>query len=404
MQTSLERFLRYVTIETTSAEGVEMVPSTPGQFDLARLLVEELKELGLDDAQVDEHCYVMATLPSNLPPSTSKQPVLGLLAHLDTSDAASGKNVQATVFEYQGGDIVLKGKGIIPEDERLRRCRGHQIVVTDGTTLLGGDDKAGIAAIMTMLERLIAENRSHGTIRVCFTPDEEVGNGTAWLDLKKFGADIAYTVDCGPFGEINKETFNADKAVLTIQGKDIHPGYAKGVMVNAARVLTEIIATLPSNRTPETTAERQPFIHLLHLEGNVTAANAHFILRAFTEEEQKKNIALLENAFEQVTKQHAITGQLTIERQYRNMGLFLEKTPEVTQKLEQAVRQVGVEPRWVPVRGGTDGARLSEMGLPTPNVFAGYYNHHSLHEWLSVDDLNKSVEVLLKLVELWKES
>ena len=401
MTTALERFLRYIVIETTSAEGTDRIPSTPGQFDLARLLVRELKELGLTDAEVDEHCYVMATLPSNLPETGRKMPVLGLLAHLDTSDAASGKDVKAKVIDYKGGDIPLAGKGTISEDENLRRQLGKKIVVTDGTTLLGGDDKAGIAAIMTALEMLIIEKRPHGPIRVCFTPDEEIGSGTDLLDLKKFGADIAYTVDCGPFGEINKETFNADKATLTINGRDIHPGYANGIMKNAGRILARIIAALPADRTPETTADRLPFIHLIEFEGNVTTAKAEFILRAFEEEEQRENIAILEKTFKKVIDQFSVSGRLDFTTQYRNMRYYLQKSPEVTRKLEEAVRLAGVEPRWVPVRGGTDGARLSEMGLPTPNIFAGYYNPHSLHEWLAVDELNKSTDVLLKLVELW---
>ncbi|MDD3586446.1 MAG: peptidase T [Thermoguttaceae bacterium] len=402
MSSALERFLRYVTIDTQSNDKSDVTPSTPCQFDLARLLVEELKQLGLTDAAVDEHCYVMATLPGNLPEGRDDAPVIGLIAHLDTSDSCSGKNVRPRVMEYHGGDVVLESGLKIPEDADLLRNQGRSIVVTDGTTLLGGDDKAGIASIMAAVETLLKKTTPRGRVRICFTPDEEIGNGTAFFDLKKFGAQYAYTVDSGGLGEINCETFTADKAVMTINGKDIHPGYAKDRMVNAGRVLSRVIAALPLSRTPEQTQGREPFIHLLEVDGDVTLAKAEFILRAFEESDRRKNQQILQDAFHaQLNATPDASGTLEIKTQYLNMKRFLDDHPRVTQRLEQAVRECGAEPRWIPVRGGTDGSRLSEMGLPTPNIFAGYYRCHSLTEWLAVDELEKSVDVLVRLVELW---
>ena len=404
MSSALERFLQYVTIDTQSNEKSNVTPSTPCQFDLAKLLVKELKQLGLTDAAVDEHCYVTATLPSNLPEGRDDAPAIGLIAHLDTSDSCSGKNVKPRVMEYTGGDVVLESGLKIPEDADLLRNRGRRIVVTDGTTLLGGDDKAGIASIMAAVETLLTKKTPHGRVRICFTPDEEIGNGTAFFDVQKFGAQYAYTVDSGGVGEINRETFTADKAVMTVNGKDIHPGYAKGRMVNAGRVLSRIIAGLPLARTPEQTEGREPFIHLLEVDGDVSLAKAEFILRAFEESDRRKNQQILQDTFHAVINATpGATGSLEIKTQYLNMKRFLDECPLVTDRLEQAVSQCGVQPQWIPIRGGTDGSRLSEMGLPTPNIFAGYYRCHSLTEWLAVDELEKSVEVLVRLVELWAQ-
>lgn len=404
MSSALKRFLHYVTIDTQSSEKSEVTPSTPGQFDLAKLLVQELKQLGLSDAAVDEHCYVTATLPGTFPEGRDDSPVIGLIAHLDTSDSCSGKGVKARVMEYQGGDVVLDSGQRIAEDADLLRNRGRRIVVTDGTTLLGGDDKAGIAAIMAAIEILREKKSPHGRVRICFTPDEEIGKGTAFFDVEKFGARYAYTVDSGGVGQINRETFTADKAVMTVNGKDIHPGYAKGQMVNAGRILSRIIAGLPITRTPEQTQGREPFIHLLEVDGDVSRARAEFILRAFEEPDRQRNLQVLQDTFHEVLDSiPAATGTLEIKTQYLNMNRFLDEHPLVTQRLEQAVRHCGLEPQWIPIRGGTDGSRLSEMGLPTPNIFAGYYRCHSLTEWLAVDELEKSVEVLVRLVELWGE-
>ena len=395
-------------METTSHEGAESVPSTPGQFGLARILVDELKELGLTDAKVDSHCYVRATLSANTSgmgsqKSSKKIPTIGLIAHLDTSEAVSGKKVKPQVIrKYEGGPVTLKSGEQIPYDAELRKCVGHTLVVTDGRTLLGADDKAGIAAVMTALERMIVENRPHGTIRVCFTPDEEIGRGTDFFDLKKFGAKYAYTVDGDSLGEINRETFTADRAVMTVTGKDCHPGSAKGVMVNATRILAKIIAKLPRSVSPETTDKRQPFIHPMSMEGNVSQATAVFILRAFDEPARKRNQEILRNAMDSVLAAYpGSVGDLRVSVQYLNMGQFLSQHPAVLDKLEEAVRRSGVTPRWIPIRGGTDGSQLTEMGLPTPNIFTGGRNFHSTTEWLSVNDLEKSVETLIHLAELW---
>ncbi|MDO4587630.1 MAG: peptidase T [Planctomycetia bacterium] len=401
METALSRFLKYAAIETTSQENACKVPSTEQQFELANLLAEELRLLGLQDVIVDRHCYVYATLPSNLHSNSSPNPIIGFIAHLDTSSAASGKNVSPQVICYEKGDIQLKNGTVIPEDSELQKCRGHQIVVSDGSTLLGADDKAGIAAIMTALDRLIQENCPHGTIKIAFTPDEEIGMGTAFFDRERFNADFAYTVDGGSLGEINNETFTADKAVLKIEGRDIHPGTAKGIMINASRILSAVIAALPWNRTPETTENREPFCHLYQISGNVSFATAEFLLRAFDETERQNNRKILSDTVEEIRKiWNPVSIQLDFYEQYLNMGYFFEKNPQVLNRLENAVRLAGLEPVWKPIRGGTDGSRLTEQGLPTPNIFTGGRNFHSPTEWLSVNDLEKTVETLIHLARV----
>lgn len=401
MTSALERFLRYAKIETTSSETSGTFPSTVTQFDLARLLVEELKELGLKDAAVDKHCYVSATLPADTD-LKKEVPVIGWIAHMDTSCAVYGKNVKPNVLDYQGGPIPLQDGPIIKETDDLKSCRDHKIVVSDGTTLLGADDKAGIAAIMTALDRLQTEKIPHGSIRICFTPDEEIGMGTAFFNLKEFGAFCAYTVDGGEPGQINQETFTADKANLKIIGRDIHPGLAKGVMVNAAFIMARIIAELPADRTPEHTDERLPYIYLTECSGGTSEAKAEFLLRAFEDSEREANKELLKTAFRHVLADYPnAVGSLEFKEQYLNMKKFLTAFPQVTEKLEQAVQLAGIVPKWTAIRGGTDGSRLSEMGLPTPNIFTGGRNFHSLTEWLSVDDMEKAVTTLLHLAELW---
>ena len=399
----LERFLRYVKIETTSKPDCEKVPSTQCQFDLAKMLVEELRELGLADAEVDEHCYVMATLPGNVDKSSKNEiPVVGWIAHLDTSPDVSGKNVNPQVIDYQSGPITLPNGVVIEEDEALRQCQGHQLVTSDGTTLLGADDKSGIAAIMTALERLITENVPHGDIRVCFTPDEEVGNGTKFFNIEKFGAKVAYTLDGELPGELNKETFTARAATLKIVGKEIHPGTAKGVMVNAARVAAEFVARTPKNLAPETTEGGEPYLHPFAISGDVGEATVRFLLRSFNSNDMQK----LENLLLEIKNdvQNMFPGakiELTSTEQYRNMYEKLADCPELLATLEEAARRSGVVPVWKPVRGGTDGSRLTEMGLPTPNIYTGGHNFHSRTEWLSVDHLKKTVETLVQLAKLY---
>ena len=402
---ALERFLRYVRVETTSKPDCDDVPSTKCQFDLAKILVEELKALGLADAEVDEHCYVMATLPGNIEKGNEKNvPVIGWVAHLDTSPDVSGKNVNPQVINYQSGPITLLNGVVIEEDEALRQCQGHQLVTSDGTTLLGSDDKAGIAAIMTALERLINENVPHGDIRVCFTPDEEVGNGTKFFNIEKFGAKHAYTLDGELPGELNKETFTARAATLKITGKEIHPGTAKGVMVNATRVAAEFVARTPKNIAPETTEGYEPYLHPYAFTGDVGEAIVRFLLRSFNDEDMQK----LENLLREIKSdvQTMFPGakiELTSTEQYRNMHEKLVDCPEMLAMLEEAARRSGVTPCWKPIRGGTDGSRLTEMGLPTPNIYTGGHNFHSRTEWLSVDHLEKTVETLVQLAQFYTE-
>lgn len=402
MKTPLERLLKYVAIETTSSEESTTTPSTPQQFDLARALVEELRELGLEDVELDEHCYVTATLPTNQANSAAV-PTIGLIAHLDTSCAASGKDVKARVITYEGGDVTLESGEVIPGTDEMKRLVGRRLVVTDGTTLLGADDKAGIAAIMSAVERLKNSDAPRATVRVCFTPDEEIGEGTKFFDLAKFGADYAYTVDGGPGGEINGETFTADKATLAATGVDVHPGEAKSMMINASRALSRIVASLPMERAPETTEGREPFIHLYKMEGGVSTARAEFLLRAFDEDARAENKRILTSAVESVAEQlgAAAVFDLTFEEQYLNMGYFLKDVPEALEVLEEATRRVGLEPVWVPIRGGTDGSRLTEMGLPTPNLFTGGRNFHSVKEFLDVEEHEQATETIVELVKLW---
>lgn len=398
----LEKFIRYVKIDTRSSESSVKFPSTENQFDLARLLVDELKELGLRDAAVDNHCYVTATLGGN---TDRNCPVIALFAHLDTSPEVSGKNVSPQIIEkYDGGDIVLDDKRniIIREGENpcLKECIGHTIVTTDGTTLLGSDDKAGISAIMTMLEHLVNNpDILHGKIVICFTPDEETGNGISEFDVSKLGADFGYTVDGGFTGEINRETFSADAAIIELTGVDMHPGYAKDKMVNSIRALAAIIEQLPQEMSPERTTDYEPYIHPVRIEGSVSKSRIQLILRDFTEEGLEKQRKLLETIVQKAEKDHPGTEiKLSISSTYRNMRDRLETVPHVTLRLENAVRNAGVAPIWKPIRGGTDGSKLTALGLPTPNIFTGACNAHSLTEWQSVDALVKVVETLINIV------
>ena len=401
MKSPLERFLKYASYETTSSEESTTSPSTQTQFDLARVLVDELLELGLKDARVDEHCQVFATLPTNV--VDRETPTIGLIAHLDTSCAASGANVKPREILYEGGEIRLESGAVIPDSDDMKALVGKRLIVTDGTTLLGADDKAGIAAIMTALERLLESGAPRPTVRVAFTPDEEIGAGTAHFDVKAFDADYAYTVDGGVGGEINCETFTADKATLVVEGFDVHPGEAKATMINAARVLARILAALPQDRAPETTDERQPFVHVYRMEGGVATARAVLLLRAFDEIAREENKRLLREAADAAANAPAGKAkiELTFEEQYLNMGYFLKNAPEATALLEEATRRAGLEPKWVPIRGGTDGSRLTEMGLPTPNVFTGGRNFHSVLEFLVVEEHEQSTTTLVELAKLW---
>jgi tripeptide aminopeptidase len=411
-ESALDRFLRYVRVDTQSAEDQPQVPSTRKQLDLARLLVGELKALGVKRATLDAHGYVMATIPSNLPPghpARGRVTRVGLIAHLDTSPSASGAGVKPRVFTYRGGDVRLPGNRAVVirvrDNPELKRQVGKRIVTADGTTLLGADDKAGIAAIMTLAAELAGPGAPpHGDVQIAFTPDEEVGRGTAFFDLARFGADVAYTFDGGTTGELNKETFSADGATVTVRGRNIHPGEAKGVMVNALRGLADVIVRLPRDLSPERTEGHEGFIHPHGASGEEARASVKLLLRDFDEAGLRRQRRLLERILKEVRPLHpGARFELEVKPSYRNMRDRLAKVPEVVDALEEATRRAGVKPRWVPIRGGTDGSRLSAMGLPTPNVFAGGHNFHGPTEWLAVEGLEKAVEVARHLVGVWVE-
>lgn len=409
----LDRFLRYVQVDTQSDENSTSFPSTEKQKDLARMLVEELKALGLSDAAMDQWGYVYATLPSNIPadhPAHGKVPTIGLIAHLDTYFGTPGGGVKPEVIEnYAGGDITLPGdpNQVIryAENPNLARCLGHTLITSDGTTLLGADDKAGIAEIMTALAWMQRHPEFlHGTVRVAFTPDEEVGRGTEHFDVPGFGARYAYTLDGSDLGEIEDETFCADSALVTVEGHDVHPGYAKDKMTNAVRVAAAIIERLPKEFLPETTEGRQPYLHPYDIRGDVSKVEVKFLVRAFSEEELHQQEATLQRIVEEVRAafpQARIS--VTIKESYRNMAYAIRKEPQVLEVALEAVRRMGLEPVRKAIRGGTDGARLSFMGLLTPNIWAGGQNFHSVQEWVSLEWMAKAAECALNILALWVE-
>lgn len=407
----VDRFLRYVRIDTTSAEDSPQFPSTPVQFDLARLLARELQELGLTDAAVDEHGYVFATLPSNLPPRTAKKiPVIAFIAHVDTYFGVSGKDVKPVVHRaYGGGDIPLPGDPAqtirADENPELADFVGDDIITSDGTTLLGADDKAGVAEIMAAVEYLVQHpDIPRGTIKIAFTPDEEVGNGTKHFDVAKFGAAFAYTIDGGYPGEVENETFCADTAIIQFTGRDVHPGYAKGKMVNAVRAAAYFAGLYSEESLPETTADRQGYIHPYQIEGNVSAAKLTTLIRDFSVGglEQFRDIL---NSYAAITQERfpGVGVNIEIKESYRNMIYKLQAEPRVMDYAIEAVRRVGLTPILKAIRGGTDGSRLSYMGLLTPNLFAGGMNFHSKQEWVAAGAMVKAVETILHLVQIWRE-
>ncbi|MBM4170171.1 MAG: peptidase T [Ignavibacteria bacterium] len=412
-ETALDKFLRYVKVDTQSQEDSQDYPSTAKQLNLANMLVQELKDLGLQDARVDKYGYVMATLPANLPKNHEafgKVPQIGFISHMDTSPDVSGTNVKAQVIKkYDGKDIVLPGDPSIvirtSENPELAKNIGKTIVTSDGTTLLGADDKAGIAAIMSAVQTLVRNPKFlHGEIKIGFTPDEEVGRGTDYFDIKAFGADFAYTVDGGTTGELNKETFSANAATITVHGRDIHPGTAKGIMVNSIRVMADIIARLPKNIAPETTEGYEPYIHPEKIDGATVKSSVKFLLRDFETEGLKNLEQMLRGIISEVEKLHPKARiELEIKESYRNMRYDVEKEPRLLTAMWEATRRAGVEPFWKPIRGGTDGSRLTEKGLLTPNLFTGGENYHSRTEWVSVYGMEKSAETIVNLVQVWVE-
>ncbi|WP_243368201.1 peptidase T [Microvirga solisilvae] len=403
-----DRFLRYVVIDTQSDASSPSQPSTEKQKNLGHLLVEELLEIGVSDAHLDEHGYVYGTIPSNSPKNTI--PVICFCAHMDTAPDFSGTNVKPQIVRnYQGGDIKLPGDPRqvirVAEHPVLKDLIGHDIVTSDGTTLLGADDKAGIAEIMTAAEFLIKNpDIKHGAIRILFTPDEEIGRGVEKVDLKKLGADFGYTLDGETAGTIEDETFSADGVEIVIKGVAMHPGFAYGKMENAIRIAGAIIDRLPKNMAPETTQGREGFIHPTGVSGVMEKAKLSFIIRDFTEDGLKQKEALLETITKDVLKAYPGSSHtFTVKEQYRNMKVVLDQHPEIVDYAEEAIRRAGMEPVRGSIRGGTDGSRLSFMGLPCPNIFAGGHAFHSPIEFVSSQDMEKAVKTIVELAKLWEE-
>ncbi|HWU63338.1 MAG TPA: peptidase T [Ensifer sp.] len=405
--TVLSRFLRYVVVDTQSDPTSSAQPSTEKQKDLARILVDELLEMGLIDAHMDEHGNVYATLPAN----TEKDvPVICFCSHVDTAPDFTGTGVRPQVVKnYDGGDIVLPGDSarvIRPsEHPELANLIGNDIVTSDGTTLLGADDKAGVAEIMTAARWFVDHPEvKHGTVKILFTTDEEIGRGADKVNLEKLGARFAYTMDGSTAGDIENETFSADGVEIEISGVAMHPGFAKDRMENAIKIASEIVARLPKSLSPERTEGRQGFIHPVSLEGSMEKATIGLIIRDFIDEGLTEKEVLLEAIVKTVMADYpGSTSTFKVRQQYRNMKVVLDRTPEVVDYAVEAVSRAGMEPKLGSIRGGTDGARLSFMGLPCPNIFTGGHAYHSPLEWVSVQDMEKAVKTIVELVKIWEE-
>jgi tripeptide aminopeptidase len=406
--TVLERFLRYVRIDTQSDPESPSTPSTEKQKDLGRVLAQELRDLGLADAHLDEYGYVYATLPAT---SDKKVPVVCFCSHMDTSPDCSGKDVKPQIVRnYQGGDIVLPADSSqvirFTEHPALAHQIGHDIVTTDGTTLLGADNKAGVAEIMDAVQVLLANPQiKHGPIKILFTPDEEIGRGVDKVDLKKLGADVAYTIDGESAGSIEDESFSADAATIHIQGVSAHPGMAKGKMEHAIKIAARIVDALPQDTlTPETTEGREGFLHPVGIEGALEEATLHYIVRDFTVAGLKDKEALLERTVRDVMKDFPRSHyRIDIHEQYRNMKEIVDRRPEIVEHAMEAIRRAGLKPERGSIRGGTDGSRLSFMGLPCPNIFAGEHAFHSRLEWVSVQDMEAAVRTIVHLAAIWED-
>lgn len=405
--TCVKRFLKYVKYDTQSDEESTSFPSTEKQKILSKDLAEELKQMGLKDAHMDEWGYVMATLPSN----TDKQvdPV-AFIAHVDTSPAVSGANVNPVIRRnYQGGDIKLESGGwVIKESENpdLKNMIGYDIITSDGTTLLGADNKAGVAEIMDAVNYLLTHPEiKHGDIKICFTPDEEVGRGTEKIDLKKLGAKYAYTVDGSSRGEIETETFSADAVVIKFSGKNIHPGYAKGIMINSIKMASDFMESLPKDTlSPETTEKREGYVHCTSINGNEEVTTLKFIIRDFETPKLKEYEEILKKLAEAtVAKFPGSKMDFQVIEQYRNMIEVLKDHPQVMEYAVEAMKRLNIEPIMHPIRGGTDGSRLSFMGLPTPNIFAGEHSFHSQVEWVAVQDMHDAVKLIVEISKVWEE-
>ena len=402
-----ERFLKYVTIYTTSDEESTTHPSTARQFDLAHLLVAQLKELGVADAAVDNKCYVYGTLPAT--PGYEEKPALGFVSHMDTAPAAPGENVKPQVFEnYDGGDVLFAGTGeymTVEKFPELANWKGQTLITADGTTLLGADDKAGIAEIMTAVERIQKENIPHGKICIGFTPDEEVGQGADFFDVARFGAQFAYTVDGGDVGELEYQNFNAADAVVTVHGFSVHPGSAKDLMKNAQTIAMEFAAALPAEEVPEHTEGFEGFFHLYQMSGDVTTAKLHYIIRDHDGEKFAARKALMEKITARLNAEHgAGTVVLELKDSYYNMEEKVKPHFHLIENAEKAIRKAGLEAHIVPIRGGTDGARLSFMGLPCPNLGTGGFNFHGPCEYITAEKMDKSVEIILNIIAIYAEN
>ena len=406
--TVTERFLRYVVIDTQSDPASSTYPSTGKQKDLGRLLVAELQAMGIGDAHLDQHGYVYATIPAN---TQKKVPVICFCSHMDTSPDCTGRNVKPQlVRNYRGGDITLPADPAqvirVAEHPALKDQIGNDIITTDGTTLLGADNKAGVAEIMDAAHALVHNPQiKHGTIKILFTPDEEIGRGVDKVNLKKLGADFAYTIDGETAGTIEDETFSADGVTITIEGVSTHPGFAKGKMEHAIKIAAAIVDRLPKDTcSPETTEGKQGFLHPIGITGALEKATLGFIVRDFTEVGLKEKEGLLEGIVKDVMKGFPrSTYAIEIKEQYRNMKEVIDRHPEIVDYAIEAIRRAGLKPVRSSIRGGTDGSRLSFMGLPCPNIFAGEHAFHSRLEWVSVQDMERAVQTIVHLAMIWEE-
>jgi tripeptide aminopeptidase len=400
----LERFLRYVRVDTQSQRDRTQSPSTPGQLDLSRMLVEELKEAGLEDAELDDNGYVMATLPSTV---NGDAPTIGLIAHVDTSPDESGAGVEPIVHRgYDGAVLELPRNGAVLDPAVLKELagkEGHDIVTASGDTLLGADDKAGVAEIMTAVAHLAAHPElPRPTLRIAFTPDEEIGHGATLFDVERFGAACAYTLDGSKLGELQDETFTGSEVLITIRGVESHPGFATGKMVNASRLAGEVLTALPADLTPEATSDRQGFIHVVEVNATVGKAVIRTIVRDFDDDLLERHIALVRRTVEEiVAAEPRALVDIEVEHQYPNMRTYVEQFPAVVDAAEEAIRGEGIDPLRTPIRGGTDGSRLSQMGLPTPNIFTGGHEYHSVREWASLQEMAAAAATVVRLAEVW---
>ena len=403
-----ERFMKYVKIDTQSDASSPTTPSTSKQKNLGRLLAEELLAIGLNDAHLDEHGYVYATIQAT---TTKNVPVICFCSHMDTSPDSSGENVKPIVHKnYQGQDLVLPDDNNIvlrlSEHRDLKNQIGNDIITASGTTLLGADNKAGVAEVMEAASYLVQNPEiKHGTIKILFTPDEEIGRGVDKVDLKKLGAEFAYTIDGETLGSIEDETFSADGAKLVINGVSAHPGFAKGKMESAIKILADVISALPKDKlTPEATSQKEGFIHPVGMSGTAEQAEASFILRDFDNNLLKAHGGTLDSIVKEVMKAYPkSTYTLTIKEQYRNMKEVLDKYPQIMENGIEALKRAGLNPITRSIRGGTDGSRLSFMGLPCPNIFTGGHAFHGKQEWVAVQDMVKAVETIVHLAQVWEE-